>query len=226
MFAPVEPIERALLSLAETFGEVSVATTVVPAIGAFDSAGPPPLVGEEHALGDRFHEPHRRAQFIAGRVAARRALGQCLGPTVAADLVIGRSPAGAPVVDGHGYLHVSIAHSASVAVAVVARFPLGVDIERNDPRPEAFARLFFTDTERRKISAVDAGERPAVINTLWTRKEAACKVGHWGGRLPFARLDCADDAVTVDGQGLDVRSTSAANYQLSLATFRRRSAHG
>ena len=226
MFESMESIERALTGLAEIMGGVSVATAMVAGAGFLDHGNDHQLVGGEQALGDRLREPRRRAQFIAGRVAARRALGMFLGRTVAAKVAIGRAASGAPLVDGHGSLRVSIAHSGEVAVAVVAPFPIGVDIERNDMRPDSFARLFFTGAERRKISLAAAGERHTVINMLWTRKEAASKVGHWGGRLPFARLDCSGEVVAIDDQRLDVRSTGAAHYQLSLATFRGRGAHG
>jgi phosphopantetheinyl transferase len=183
-------------------------------------------VGQEQSLCRRLREPRRRAQFIAGRVAARRALGVFLGKTTAAGVPIGKDASGAPQVDGHGSLCVSIAHSEDVAVAVAAPFPLGVDIEWDAPRLDSFARLFFTRAERRRISLASDRERHTVINTLWTRKEAASKVGHWGGRLTFASLDCSEDTVTALGNLLDVRSTGAANYRISLATFHERPAHG
>jgi 4'-phosphopantetheinyl transferase len=227
MFAPIATIERALMDLADIVGNVSVATAAVPHALTFvqqdDGAH---LVGHERSLCHRLREPRRRAQFIAGRVAARRALGVFLGEPTAAGVPIGKGASGAPHVDGHGSLCVSISHSEDVAVAVVAPFPIGVDIELDAPRPDSFARLFFTSAERRRISLASDEERNTVINTLWTRKEAACKVGLWGGRLSFASLDCSEDAITAQGKLLDVRSTGAANYRISLATFHGRAAHG
>jgi 4'-phosphopantetheinyl transferase len=227
MFAPIARIERALMDLADIVGNASVATSEVPdALTFLRQDDLAQLVGQEQSLYHRLREPRRRAQFIAGRVAARRALGVFLGETTAAGVPIGKAASGAPHVDGHGSLCVSISHSEDVAVAVVAPFPIGVDIELDAPRPDSFARLFFTSAERRRISLASDEERHTVINTLWTRKEAACKVGQWGGRLPFSRLDCSEDAVTTQGSLLDVRSTGAANYRMSLAIFHGRAAHG
>jgi len=228
MFAPVASIEEALGNLADTVGNLSVATAVVPSALPFDHKkdSEAHLVGLEQSICHRLREPHRRAQFIAGRVAARRALGAILGWPAANDVAVGRDNSGAPHVEGNESLRISISHSQDVAVAVVARFPVGVDIELDDPRPDCFARLFFTSAERQKISLAPHGERRTLINTLWTRKEAASKVGHWGGRLAFAKLDCSEDAVTIEGNLLDLRSTGAANYRISLATFRESAIHG
>jgi phosphopantetheinyl transferase len=149
-----------------------------------------------------------------------------LGGAAAANLPIGKDASGAPHVESHTSLRISISHSQDVAVAVAAPFPIGVDIERDDPRPESFAQLFFTIAERQKFSRASARERHTLINTLWTRKEAASKVGHWGGRLAFARLDCSEDAVPIEGNLVDLRSTGAAHYRISLATFRGKAGHG
>ncbi|HYD40901.1 MAG TPA: 4'-phosphopantetheinyl transferase superfamily protein [Anaeromyxobacter sp.] len=178
---------------------------------------PDSLLGEERALWARHRSPRRRAEFLAGRIAARRAVAQALGEEREAELEIGRDPTGAPSVRGHPALHVSISHSHGLAAAVAAPFAVGVDLERTEPRPEAFARMFFTDAEHERLAAVPGPEREELLHVLWTRKEAASKVGRWGGRLPFGTLDCSGETVTVSGRRIALRSAFTAGYALSVA---------
>jgi phosphopantetheinyl transferase len=59
-----------------------------------------------------------------------------------------------------------------------------------------------------------------MLNTLWTRKEAICKVGRWGGTLAFASVDCLGSDVRVADSAIKVKSASAAGYVLSIAAER------
>src|SRR5512142_1411160 len=213
-------LERVLAILAGGLGEVAVACAPVaaaPEALAEAAAAPGALVGEERALYARLRSPRRRAQFLAGRIAARRALAAALGGAPAPAPEIGRSASGAPTVKAHPDLRVSISHSHDLAVAVAAPFAVGVDLERDEPRPEALARHFLTAAERAEVGAAPAPERQARVTELWTRKEAAAKVGGWGGALPFGALDCTAEAVTISGRRIAVRSARVAGYALSVA---------
>ena len=213
MGASLAQLERVLVRLARGLGEVAVA---IAPVGGDRSCGAA-LLGEERALWARHRSPRRRAEFLAGRIAARRAVAGALGEGGAAALEIGKDPTGAPAVRGHPALHVSIAHSHGFAAAVAAPFAVGVDLERTEPRPEAFARMFFTDAEHERLAAVPGPEREELLHVLWTRKEAASKVGRWGGRLAFGALDCAGETVTVSGLRIALRSAFTAGYALSVA---------
>jgi 4'-phosphopantetheinyl transferase EntD len=239
MSAPLAQLERVLARIARGLGEVAVA---IASAGESDRALldgqgerphsprplvlssskhepdlPPSLLGEERALWARYRSPRRRAEFLAGRIAARRAVAQALGEDRGVELEIRRDAAGAPSVPGHPALHVSISHSYGLAVAVAAPFAVGVDLERAEPRPEAFARMFFTDAEHARLAAAPGPEREELLHVLWTRKEAASKVGRWGGRLPFGTLDCSGETVTVSGRRIALRSAFTAGYALSVA---------
>lgn len=213
MLASVAQLERVLARLARGLGEVAVA--IAPVAGDREDTGA--LVGEEHRIYARYRSPRRRAEFLAGRIAARRAVARALCDERGAELEIGKDPTGAPSVVGHPALHVSISHSHALAAAIAAPFAVGVDLERTEPRPAAFARLFFTDAEHERLATVPEPEREELLHVLWTRKEAASKVGRWGGRLPFGTLDCSGETVTVSGRTIALRSGFTAGYALSVA---------
>jgi phosphopantetheinyl transferase len=150
-------------------------------------------------------------------MAARRAVGIALGLPEGAAVEIGREPSGCPCVQGHAGVRVSIAHSSGMAVAVAARFAIGVDLELDAPRPAALARFFLSRCERDRLADAAEPTRQGLLNVLWTRKEAASKVGGWGGRLAFAALDCSGECVTVGDRQIALRSARAAGYALSVA---------
>lgn len=216
--AQLEPV---LARIARALGDVAAACAPVPAGPerlAEAAAAPGALLGEERALYVRFRSPRRRAQFLAGRSAVRRAVAAALGqPGAAAALEIGQGSTGSPVVKGLPDLQVSISHSHGLAVAVAAPFPVGVDLELDEPRPDALARYFLTSAEHVELAAAPAEARQGLVSVLWTRKEAAAKVGGWGGRIAFAALDCSREAVTISGRRIALRSASAAGYALSVA---------
>ncbi|MFI1499923.1 4'-phosphopantetheinyl transferase superfamily protein [Streptomyces platensis] len=117
--------------------------------------------------------PVRRRDFLAGRCAARRALG-------AAGLPVGEIPRDGrrPVLpDGHPG---SISHSGGLAVAVVAARQrcraLGCDLELRGLPPEA-ARLVLRADERRRVMDGAASPEGAAYRVLaaFSAKEAAFK---------------------------------------------------
>src|SRR5215813_9753715 len=72
---------------------------------------------------------HRRAEWRAGRLAARAALEGLLGAGAAAGLVVAREEDGAPVVVGADGVAVSISHGRRWAVAAAGRVArLGIDL--------------------------------------------------------------------------------------------------
>jgi 4'-phosphopantetheinyl transferase EntD len=221
MLAVVDDIQRTLAGLAGGLGDMAVATSLVP-----DVMDGNELVGQERLICHSFRHPRRRAEFLAGRVAARRALRVYLGGW-AEGVEVGKHASGAPIVAGYPDLRLSISHSNRVAVAIAAHFSVGVDIELCAPRPESFTRHFFTQNERQGVARTPTRDRQPLLSSLWTRKEAVCKVGHWGGRLVFSDLDCLGDLVTVDGRSIRVASARHSGYAMSVAVDHRGDAfHG
>jgi 4'-phosphopantetheinyl transferase len=62
-------------------------------------------------------------------------------------------------------------------VAVTNGLPVGVDVERIDPRrpAERLARRWFAPAESAAVAALDAGERTAGFHRCWAAKEAGVK---------------------------------------------------
>lgn len=175
------------------------------------------LVGEERVIYQNLRSPKRRGEFVAGRMAAKQTVAAGTFSMGAEDLEIGRDASGAPKIRGRNGVHLSISHADAFAVAVAAPFPVGVDLECNAPRPSSLLRYFYSDNERRLLNAVKFSGRERVVNQLWTRKEAAAKVGGWGGTLLFREVDCIGRTVTIQGETLVLRSGSTRGYVASIA---------
>jgi len=159
------------------------------------------LAPAESALLSARATPSRRAQFAAGRAAAREAL-RGLGLVPEALCVVRQPPtasdAGRPVVaraDG-GHLEappsLSLTHSGSLAcaAAMIGAQTIGIDLECVEPvgspafEQEAFAPGELADFARFAAHGI------APITAAWTLKEAALKVWGVGLRavLPAVRL--------------------------------------
>jgi phosphopantetheinyl transferase len=218
MKSPVKEIQRAAGELASDLPGVAVASVPVAEPGQSDEMVG--LVRREVALCAQHRNPRRRAEFVAGRNAARIAVGQLLGIKTPSDIEILKDATGAPFVVDHPRVRVSITHSNQVALAVAAFAPVGVDLEADEARPAAFSRMFFSRSEQDHLSATPDEAHQTMLNTLWSRKEAICKVGRWGGTLNFSTVDCLGSDVRVADSAITVKSASAAGYVLSIATER------
>ncbi|SEQ84743.1 4'-phosphopantetheinyl transferase family protein [Streptomyces radiopugnans] len=129
--------------------------------------------------------PRRRLEFLAGRLAARRAL-RAVGLECGQIPRAGRLPRFPP---GRA---ASIAHSAGVAVAVARApgrdLPLGCDLELR-PLPAEAVRLVLRDDEEALLHAPPSGTAPWSVTSLFSAKEAAWKALHTGPRaLPDGML--------------------------------------
>ncbi|GAA0467677.1 hypothetical protein Ade02nite_88470 [Paractinoplanes deccanensis] len=134
------------------------------------------------------YDGHRRAEFVAGRVLARRLLAAELG-CAPADVPLTVAPAGRPGVAGDPVTF-SVAHAAGlVAVAVSADGAVGIDLESADRPPAAVAWSCSPD-ERRWLAALPRADRRAGFMRLWTRKEACVKATGAGINRRLADVHC------------------------------------
>jgi 4'-phosphopantetheinyl transferase EntD len=136
--------------------------------------------------------PHecRRADWLGGRIAAKRAVravcrqaGARVPPYRAID--VGNDADGAPDfrVAGRDDLsqrfNLSIAHTEGAAIAALAETAtsgtVGVDIESAKPLPLALLARVLTPTEMARLGA--ASGHPSPLD-MWTAKEAALKAAH------------------------------------------------
>lgn len=159
------------------------------------------LTDGERALLSPRATPPRRAQFVAGRAAARKALAR-LGVAVEGRSILRRRPpdpeAGRPLlVDAQGRslegaASLALTHSGALAcaVAMVGAQRIGVDLELvAPPDTAAFMDEAFAPGELEGFARFEAfGLHPRTL--AWTVKEAALKVWGVGLRavLPAVRL--------------------------------------
>jgi 4'-phosphopantetheinyl transferase len=116
------------------------------------------------------------ARFVAARAALRTIVSGYLGIEPAA-VVFSTGPQGKPTVGGGPQF--SLSHSEALGLcAIGADLPIGVDVERVRPVPEAADILarFFSPGEKASYQdrLLAAGPEVAFL-TAWTRKEAYLK---------------------------------------------------
>ena len=144
----------------------------------------------------------RRRDWRLGRFAAKAAIGGCLG--IGHERVeILAGPGGAPVarVDGQPTpVAISLSHRGDRAVAVVARAPVGCDLELIEPRSDAFVGDWLAPAEQALVRAAHGRRRALLANLVWTAKEASAKARAEGLRLNIRKaiaepdLDAPPDA--------------------------------
>ncbi|AOZ02124.1 hypothetical protein BKK81_22690 [Cupriavidus sp. USMAHM13] len=132
----------------------------------------------------------RRIEWLGGRLAAKRALGQLY----AREGWAGRAPRacrvvhhadGRPVFDGMP-LHLSISHSRQLAMAAVGTEPLGVDVESVDAlRADSLVAL-LRPAEVRVLRQAMGLRTDSARALAWCLKEALFKVVGAGGFARFA----------------------------------------
>jgi 4'-phosphopantetheinyl transferase len=155
-------------------------------VGAEDDAA---LRGLEREGLARCRTAKRRREFVAGRLAAHRALER-LEPGARAEVTArAEGPdAGRPVLVPARGLALSISHSTGLAVAALARGgALGVDLEERVEAGEAFLEEAFAPGERAGYASVCGAEVDATT-AAWAMKEAVLKVWGVGLRAPLQKV--------------------------------------
>jgi len=165
----------------------------------------------------------RQVEWLAGRRAAKTAFVRYARSVGRRDT---GQPAsvlndrnGAPYVEYRPDVHLSITHSHGYAMAVVAPFDIGIDLEKIEQRPLSLTHYFFSEDERRLASrrGGDSPARDKLITRIWSRKEAVSKVLRRGGSLDFKDLNVVDDEVEVSRVAMRVLSAERDGYCISLA---------
>ncbi|MFY0564550.1 4'-phosphopantetheinyl transferase family protein [Archangium lansingense] len=131
----------------------------------------------------------RRQEFIAGRLAAHRALA-LLEPGLRAEVTAREEgpDSGRPLFSPERGLALSISHSAGLAVAAVSRGgALGVDLEQRVESGEAFLEEAFAPGEWEGYVPVCTG-RMDPVTAAWAMKEAVLKVWGVGLRAPLQKV--------------------------------------
>ncbi|HZH15078.1 MAG TPA: 4'-phosphopantetheinyl transferase superfamily protein [Archangium sp.] len=174
-------------------------------VGREDGSALSPLEREGLA---RCRTDKRRREFVAGRLAAHRALA-LLEPEARAEVTVREDgpDSGRPLFSpGHG-LALSISHSAELAVAAVARGgALGVDLEQRVEASGAFLEEAFAPGELEGYLPVCEGHLDPVT-AAWALKEAVLKVWGVGLRAPLQKVAVRPVLLDVAGDQLSLRVT-------------------
>lgn len=135
--------------------------------------------------------PKRRADWRLGRWTAKQAVASFLNLRVdlpaLATVEIRAASSGAPEVFLHDQpapVTISLSHSSGIALCTIAAAGanFGCDLEKIEPRDDAFIADYFTVEEKLLIGSV-IEDRPLLLALLWSAKESALKALRTGLRL-------------------------------------------
>jgi 4'-phosphopantetheinyl transferase len=140
---------------------------------------------QEHLGGLRFDK--RRTDWRLGRWTAKLAVSRTLGVPNLDAIEIRPAPTGAPKIFVRGDaapISISISHSDGSAMCAISAPGtwLGCDVEKIEPRSDAFAAHYFTENER---SATDSW---TIMALRWSAKESALKALGIGLGVDMRRL--------------------------------------
>lgn len=152
------------------------------------------LSAEERARHARLRVPRPRAEFLAGKVLTRVALGRATGGDPRAlEFEIGERGKPRPAVraawaESHGAssagiatpgtLDFSLSHTRGIALLAIARgATVGCDVEFDEGDPEVLrlAGRYFAESERQWITGLPRGRALEAFYRLWTLKESWLK---------------------------------------------------
>lgn len=146
-----------------------------------------------------------RAQSRAGRAAVRRSAERC-GATLG-ELELDAAGAPRPALGWHW----STTHDATWAAGVVHRAPVGIDLERIEPRRPELVEPVLSDPERELLGEFDWRD----FMRVWTAKEAVLKRAGIGlSALSQCRLAAPPAARVVE---LDFRGARCLVHQTFLS---------
>jgi 4'-phosphopantetheinyl transferase len=136
--------------------------------------------------------PKRRDDWRLGRWTAKQALALYLDIPddfqSLAHIEIRPAASGAPKVflnNAPAGVSISLSHRSGRAVCAVTQseVALGCDLEKIEPRSDAFVRDYFTADEQKIIAGSLPADRSRLAALLWSGKESALKALQTGLRL-------------------------------------------
>jgi acyl transferase domain-containing protein/phosphopantetheinyl transferase len=156
--------------------------------------------------------PRGRHRWLLGRIAAKDAVRQWLwdqgaGPLYPAEFEIANEATGQPFAAGlPGGVGISIAHAGELAVAMVGRGGVGIDVEAVEPRTPQFESMACTDGERARLD--QSPDRLEWTTRFWAAKEAVAKaIGTGLGGRPHRF-----EIIEVDGSKLLVAALDDGSW--------------
>jgi 4'-phosphopantetheinyl transferase len=173
--------------------------------------------------------PKRRSDWRLGRWTAKLLLANLSGVALDASTLAGIEvrPAESGVPEAHmsdrrTNLAISLSHSNGVALCLVgpSGAKIGCDLEKIEPRSQAFVGNFFRDEEQEMVDAAVPSDRPLLANLIWSAKESALKALGVGLRADTRSVGVSFDSelASIDVAGLTwlpfhVRSDAGQSFQ-------------
>jgi len=154
--------------------------------------------------------PNQARDYLVSRIALKDAVrrfiqsrdgGELLFPI---EISIQHDEKGKPLLYGHEKLEgieVSLSHKEKESVAIVSDKPVGIDIEKIEPRGNAFMEMTFTPYELDLLKAKE--DKAEWITRFWVAKEAYGKmlgVGLQGDPKQY-------EIESVSGEDLKIKKT-------------------
>lgn len=188
------------------------------------------LSEDETRRAERFRLPALRRRFVAGRGAVRAILAEYLS-VEPKQLVFTHGSHGKPsLADPLCNIQFNVSHSNDLMVAAICReWPIGVDIEKEDPRFHAvdIAARYFCERERDEIARRGGQAGLRAFFQLWTAKEAVLKAASVGLTLELSKLEIGltplrilalEDSAKIHGANWHLKAFSPAEgYSGALA---------
>lgn len=104
------------------------------------------------------------------REAEVDAVARALSAIFGNGAILTHTPDGAPSVEGHDDINISVSHSRTLAAVAVSERPVGVDVEQFRPQLERVAARFLSPREHEIALNIENG-----LLRAWTAKEAVFK---------------------------------------------------
>jgi 4'-phosphopantetheinyl transferase len=158
--------------------------------------------------GKRFAK--RRSDWRLGRWTAKQALSICLDvpahPQIFRKLDIRPATSGAPEAFFNNQptaFTLSLSHRDGIAACAVVKsqVEMGCDLERVEPRSDAFVADYFTLEEQALVARASAADRDRLVALLWSAKESALKALRAGLRLDTRSVVVSPFAASSDLHG-------------------------
>ncbi len=165
----------------------------------------------------------RITEFAGGRLAAKRAFCRMYGydETKLDDIWVRNEETGAPSIHKHPKCVVTISHSYDVAVALVAEFPIGIDVEKAESRPAALLKYYYHPEEKKAYQAWahDPKQQEELVTLWWTRKEAISKYLTLGSRMILRKMNTIPDIYVHENPPAEIRLISELvnGYAVTIA---------
>ena len=147
------------------------------------------LSGDERERADRFATPALQQHFRRCRSALRLVLARYLNRP-ASDLVFRYGRYGKPELDGQR-LQFNLSHSGGQGLIAISSHAVGIDLECIKPTGSDLPGLIDMvchEEEKAGLHALSEADRLAAFYSLWSRKEAYCKMRGAGLQIALPGL--------------------------------------